>query len=448
MKNGIKNKKIMTHLIGILVSAFLLFSCATIAQVEEHRADSLNNYQYKDYYNLDTSLRTQFPFIHLEENHFKFYTAESPNWELLYKNMQKMIYAKDRKLNFYHLGGSHLQADIYTHDIRTKLQTTWPNIPGERGYLFPFDLAKTNNPANYEFSSPNTWKSYRSVSKDKCSLDYGLMGVVVTCPDSVIQIHFRYDKTDVKPSFSKVRIFHNKGEFPYTIVVGEHDTLVLEKRRNSEVGYTDIFFRECIDTFDLVFHRTIKTPFELQISAVQLQNNEPGISYTSIGVNGAALYTYLNCGNFEEQLRLTPPDFFAFSVGTNDANIPYEHFRPEIYKANLEKIIKIVLRSNPKCAILLTVPNDSYYHKVSLNRNIARQRQVINELAVKYQIPVWDLYGVMGELGSSKTWFRAKLMKEDFVHFTAVGYHLKGDLYFDAFMKWLEQMDVMEKSKK
>ena len=77
-----------------------------------------------------------------------------------------------------------------------------------------------------------------------------------------------------------------------------------------------------------------------------------------------------------------------------------------------------------------------------MNKNIARQRIVINELAIQYQCPVWDLYGIMGELGSSKTWQDAGLMKEDKVHFTPIGYHLKGDMYFDAFMKWLEQMDV------
>ena len=89
----------------------------------------------------------------------------------------------------------------------------------------------------------------------------------------------------------------------------------------------------------------------------------------------------------------------------------------------------------------MTVPNDSYYLKKHLNKNIERQRVVIKELAIQYQCPVWDLYGLMGELGSSKTWQDADLMKPDKVHFTAVGYHLKGDLYFDAFMKWLEQMD-------
>ncbi len=434
--------------IYILMGVFTLVAFAASAQGNAHKGDSLNHYQFPDYYAMDTTLKSQYPFIHFEKNHYEFFTSESPNWEHLYKNMQKMIHDKDRKLNFYHLGGSHLQADIYTHVIRTKLQTTWPDVPGERGFLFPFDLAKTNNPGNYEFSSPNTWKSYRSVGKERCSLGYGLLGFIVTCPDSVVKVRFRYDKTEVKPSFSKIRILHNKGQFPYDLNFGEDEILILDKRTNLEIGYTDVYFTESIDTFDLQFSRTIAGHYELQLAGVQLINTDPGISYTAIGVNGAALYTYLNCSNFEEQLKQSPPDFFAFSVGTNDANVPYEHFKPEVYKSNLEKMIKIVLRTNPKCAILLTVPNDSHYHKVSLNRNIARQRQVINELAIQYQIPVWDLYGVMGELGSSKIWLREKLMRDDMVHFTNLGYHIKGDLYFDAFMKWMQQMDELEQLKK
>ena len=358
--------------------------------------------------------------------------------------MLKMVHEKDRKLNFYHLGGSHLQADIYTHDIRTKLQTYWPEIPGERGFLFPFDLAKSNNPWNYEFSSSNSWKSFRSVGKEVCELNYGLLGAIVSCDDSVIDLHFRYDKTDVKPGFSRIRIFHNKGRFPYDFNFKELQTCVVDKRDNPEIGYTDIFFANCIDSFDLILNRTTNNPFNVQISGIQLTNQHPGISYTAIGVNGAALFSYLNCGNFEEQLRQSEPDFFAFSVGTNDANMPFDKFNPLLYKANLDKMIQIVLRANPNCAILLTVPNDSYYLKKHLNKNIERQREVIKELAIQYQCPIWDLYGLMGELGSSKTWQDASLMKPDKVHFTTEGYHLKGDLYFDALMKWLEQMDYQK----
>jgi hypothetical protein len=53
---------------------------------------------------------------------------------------------------------------------------------------------------------------------------------------------------------------------------------------------------------------------------------------------------------------------------------------------------------------------------------------------------VWDFYGIMGELGSSKTWKTAGLMQADYVHFTGTGYHLKGTLLIEAFKKNLSSL--------
>ena len=63
------------------------------------------------------------------------------------------------------------------------------------------------------------------------------------------------------------------------------------------------------------------------------------------------------------------------------------------------------------------------------NKNIARERTVIVELAEEYNMAVWDLYGLMGGLGSSKTWQRNELMRSDKIHFTQKGYHFKGELF-------------------
>lgn len=404
----------------------------------------LSAYRFPDFQELDTNYRAKYPLVQYDKNHFHFYTAESPTWELLYANMDSMVRLKDRKLNFYHIGGSHIQADIYTHDIRTQLQTRWEGVTGERGFVFPFDLARTNNPGNYEFSSPNKWKAYRSVRNDVCELDYGLLGAVISCPDSLITIHFKHDKTEVKPSTSCIRIYHNKGEFPYYIGFGTNEEFIIEESHDPIYGITEVLFSKELDSFSISFSRKTSETNLLQLSGFQLKNTKPGISYTAIGINGAGLYTYLECGNFEEQLRQAPPDFFAFSVGTNDGNVPYNDFKPEVYKANLEKMIKMVYAANPNCAILLTVPNDSYFQKKYLNRNIAREREMIQQLAIQYKIAVWDFYGIMGELGSSKTWQLSGLMQADKVHFTGEGYHLKGSLYFDAFLKWMKQMEIQK----
>jgi lysophospholipase L1-like esterase len=438
-------KKLIMYISAVFLFIFTLLSCNSIGQDSIRRSDSLNNYKNRVFFGVvDSTLTQKYPFIHFERNHYQFFTENSTNFEKLFYNFQQMIKFRDRKLNFYHIGGSHLQADIYTHEMRTNLQKNWEGLEGERGLIFPFDLAGTNNPWNYEFKSPNRWTNYRSVSDRPDSLDYGILGVVVECPDSAVQISFKYDKTEVKPGFDKLRIYHNKGDFPYEMNFGEDEIFVLRKQTNPQIGYTDVFFTDKLDRFDLFFARDTVMNYKLRILGFQLSNKEPGISYTTIGVNGASLPTYLKNKYFEEQLKEFPPDFFAFSVGTNDANVPYSSFRPEIFRANLDSVLQMVMRANPNCAILLTVPNDAYYKKKQLNKNVAREREMIIQLAKKYEAAVWDMYGIMGELGSSKVWSRNGLMRGDLVHFTASGYKLKGDMFFESFLKWLEQMELRQ----
>lgn len=442
--NTLKSKMKLAGKI-VMVLALVVACTARSQSVVNAPKDSLNTYFYPSFLKLDPSLETTYPFINYSSNCFRFYTPSSKNWEKLFADLGKMVNFKDRKLNFYHIGGSHLQADIYTHDIRTYLQTRWSDLPGERGIIFPFDLAKTNNPRNYSFQSPNNWRSFKSVAAVKpTGLDFGLLGAIVECPDSVITIRFNYGKTEVKPGFTRLRIYHNKGEFPFDVNFGASEILIVDKYHNATLGYTEAIFTDDVDTFNVQFHRTNKIGYNLQLHAVQLSNALPGISYTAIGINGAGLYTYLSNNSFEEQLKESPPDFFAFSVGTNDANVPYASFDPEKYKRNLEMMMQKVLRANPNCAILLTVPNDAAYKKRYTNQNVARQREVIIELARQYACPVWDFYGIMGELGSSRTWLSNDLMAGDMVHFTATGYHLKANLFIDAWEKWLQQMEMRE----
>tara|TARA_B110000285_G_scaffold64223_1_gene73852 strand:+ start:2921 stop:4174 length:1254 start_codon:yes stop_codon:yes gene_type:complete len=409
----------------------------------QNEYDSLSSYHFSDFRDMDTSLKSTYPFVDYSKNNYEFFSKESPNFNVFNQKLKSLIETKKGKLNMYHIGGSHLQADIYTHDIRTYLQDRWGGLTGERGWVFPFDLAKTNNPGNYEFSSPNQWRGLRSVvhKPKKIDFDYGILGCAVTCSDSAIIVKFKHDRTTVKPPMNHLRIFHNIGELPYSMHFGADEILIERITTNPELGSTDIYFSDPVDTLNIQFSQKEKNIPELELYGFLMMNDEPGISYTAIGINGAGLYTYLSNVRFEEQLKSYPPDFFAYSVGTNDGNVPYVDFKPAVYKANLEKMMKMALRANPKCALLLTVPNDSYYHRKYLNKNIARERTVIIELAEEYNMAVWDLYGLMGGLGSSKTWRNNKLMRSDMIHFTFEGYHFKGDLYIDALLKFMDQFE-------
>ncbi|TAF89670.1 MAG: hypothetical protein EAZ48_01530, partial [Flavobacteriia bacterium] len=288
---------------------------------------------------VEQEIAKNYPFVEVQCNQFQFFGTESPNWLHLNSVLTQMIETGEGKLNFYHIGGSHLQADIYSHDFRTFLQSNWPGLSGERGLVFPYSLAHTNNPTNYNFSSPNTWKGFRSVNQRPEDFDYGLSGAAISCPDSLVVINFKHLRTLVKPPFDRLRIYHNTGEFPYELNFGDQELLVTELTHFPEMGYTEIRFSDHLDSLDLLFVKTTSTPFTLELFGFEFLNDLPGITYTAIGINGASLPTYLANANFSRDLQLRAPDLFIFSVGTNDAHCSYEAFDPQVYKANLEKMI-------------------------------------------------------------------------------------------------------------
>lgn len=410
--------------------------------------DDLRNYNHPEFAKSNSEISEKKSLINLDCNQFAFFSEKSTNWFYLYTEIQKMITKKDRKLNFYHIGGSHIQADIYTHDFRTFLQSNWPGLDGERGLVFPFGLASTNNPSNYNFSSPNNWTGFRSVSARPEDLQYGLTGAAIKCADSLIVVNFKHMRSLVKPPFNRLRIYHNTGEFFYDMNFGSQELFVTDTYHHADLGYSEIRFSDKMDSLDIQFIRTCNIATSLEIYGFEFLNDLPGITYNAIGINGAGLYTYLGNEHFLRDLKIHPPDFFAFSLGTNDAYTSYENFNPQKYKENLEEMIKLVLTVNPKCAILLTVPNDCLFNKKHVNKNTKRQREVIYQLAAKYEQAVWDFYGIMGELGSSKSWKENGLMQTDYVHFTAGGYHIKGSLLIDAFLKYLLQFDKLSEIKK
>jgi hypothetical protein len=141
--------------------------------------------------------------------------------------------------------------------MRTFLQRNWKDLPGERGLIFPFDLAGTNNPWNYRFTSKNNWKTYKSTLDRPDSLDYGLLGMVLETKDSLINIDFRYKRTIVKPHFDRIRMYHNKGTFPFEISLGKDDSIILRIQTNEEIGYTDIHLKKNISLFKLHLSHSI-----------------------------------------------------------------------------------------------------------------------------------------------------------------------------------------------
>ena len=220
-----------------------------------------------------------------------------------------------------------------------------------------------------------------------------------------------------------------------------NQNLVAKTVINSDAHYIEFTLNKTVSELDFCVKRTDDSEdAEFLMMGLELMNDNSGIEYTTIGVNGASFAFYDRCAYFEKQLLLYKPDLFIISIGTNDTYTT--DFKPQKFKAYYEQLIGYIQKANPDCAILLTVPNDSYYKRQYANPNTKVAAEVIYELSEQYQMAVWDLYEIMGGFNSSQKWYTNKLMPKDRIHFTRKGYDIKADLLLKALVNsWEQEMN-------
>ena len=379
------------------------------------------------YYPLDLP---GYQFIRYDTNKFEL-VRENPAYQALFSKFDELIRNGDNQINVVHIGGSHIQADVYTHRIRQELQSFYPGILGSRGFFFPYSLARTNSPSNLWIEYSGTWQTCKNTQSDP-AYTLGVSGIttVLTSSTGSITIVARYD-TLQHYDFNRVRLFCNgpaTGSIPQVNPRVEVTGTLVDKS-GSFIQYN---LGEYTDTLHIFIQQSDSaTPFQLY--GISLENDDPGVVYNSIGVNGAKLNSYLRCGLFVKQLHALKPDWVILSIGTNEGNT--RQFDAQSYKKEYLQMIDSVRFAAPNAAILLTVPNDSYLFKRYTNYNTAQMRALIFDIARVYGCGVWDFYTIMGGLNSATTWYNNGLMNKDHIHFNRPGYLLKGDLFFNAFLR-------------
>ncbi len=97
------------------------------------------------------------------------------------------------------------------------------------------------------------YRSAKNKAPDNIPYKYGLLGYVITTADSIVNMHFDYKRTIVKPPVKQIKILHNKGDFNYDINLRKYDSNVKRLEHNPELGTTDVYFNEPVEAFDLQF---------------------------------------------------------------------------------------------------------------------------------------------------------------------------------------------------
>lgn len=380
----------------------------------------------------------EYPFIKYDANRILIPGQDSSRLDLFYDKLDSVVLCRRSKVSVLHIGGSHVQADFFSNQVRLNMDSLNLDMKTSRGLIFPFSVAKTNNPTNYKVKYKGQWKPARNVSR-KHNTRLGMTGIAVTTKDTIAEI-----KVHLNPADSSVS--RKRWEFDQLRILGyAEEGFVVPRLKLDSVRYLDgeydtltssyLFeMPEPTDSFIVVFAQqdTLLHPFTL--TGFLPMNEEDGIVYHSIGVNGASVPSYLRCEDLERDLYLIKPDLVVFGIGINDAS--GRSFSDSMFIANYGRLIEHIEAVSPNCAFIFVTNNDSYRRirrgRYQVNKNGLLARQAFFKLAERHKGGVWDLFEIMGGLSSMPKWEKAGLAKKDKIHFTSKGYALIGDMFYNA----------------
>lgn len=184
-------------------------------------------------------------------------------------------------------------------------------------------------------------------------------------------------------------------------------------------------------------------------SALARETGKAGLVYHAYGINGA---TY---GQFNNEQTLSKfdelnPDLIILSFGTNEAH--GRNYTEEWQIQEMDALLASLKERFPDAGFLLTTPPGSYWRKrvkktLKNGRKTYVTRHILNEqveqvantqvaYGAEHQIPVWDLYHVVGGADyACRNWRNAGLQRSDYIHYTSEGYILQGKLLAEAILK-------------
>lgn len=440
------------------------------------------------------SVYADIPVVDSIEVTFTGNDIHNPNALLtFYEKMYQLEQSKSGKINIVHIGDSHIQADLFTAKIRTQFQKVFGN--GGFGFTFPYSVAKTNNSAPIRYSASGNFQSFRNLYADE-NRPVGLSGfsMEANSDDFAIQLNVK----DAQFNFTKIKVITPQNVNLFDVSVS-HKNIVVERKVPKKIthkvkpgevlggiadkynvslkalkkanGLKSDMIRDgkvltipSKATQSKTSTKTEYIPIELQpslfsndyysetpldkiaivpnqeidyfaLNGLVLENNNSGVIYHSIGVNGAKTSDYNKFRLFNEQLPVLNPDLVIISLGTNES---FDKQSGEQYFANLNQMIQGIKDKNPQACVLVMTPPPSVLHRKYKNTFIEKYAEFIEENANVKNYAVWDLLQVFGGNKSIKRNASKGYMARDKVHYSKAGYEKQGELFFEAFLQSYE----------
>jgi lysophospholipase L1-like esterase len=354
----------------------------------------------------------------------------------------------DGGLTILQLGDSHTAADFFTGEVRRRLHQRYGD--GGPGYIDAGRPHPGIRSATFDVAASPGW-SYSALQKSESGSTYYLSGFAAKTSHT-----------------GEILTFSARQPVPYDLVEIEvatgpqsgvikvaFDSLDPIEERLATPRADHLVYRFMPDGKEMAALRRISiTTAENQpvtIASVGIYNRRYGVSYSNIGFPGATvdLLNKFQEGLFSDELKRLAPQIVVLGFGTNEGF--NDNLNLERYRAHYLEVIRRIRASLPDVRIVMIAPPQAG-RKVpgcSIAANcrpysaeaaqcdwpsppqLARVRDIQQEIAQKEGIAIWNWAGIMPEKCAAHAWHTAAtpLVTADHVHFTAEGYRLSADRF-------------------
>lgn len=371
---------------------------------------------------LDSINLADYTFLNLNANRI---TLNGADWS----RVSSSIAACDHQpMRIVHIGDSHIQADMATGYARRLFQQEFGSAG--RGLVVPLKLAGTNEPRDYVITSTTAFDAEKLLAHNWKSR-MGFTGISLTPKSSTFDFTISANE-----DFERIYIYYNGAALNLASVDYGGSPLVCGS--NDEPGCLEIGLPfPCSEiTVNL-------TSFgKVSVYGMELLSDVVGITYNTIGINGATYSCYNRVEDFGRSIATLEPDLIIISLGTNEAFGRVD--RNEI-TSQIDCLISDLKRNNPDANLLLVTPAECHRRikqkrrtSFVVNQRVAEVRKIILDYAAGHGIAVYDWYDAAGGDDSSSKWIAHDLFSHDHIHYSRRGYELGGRMLYEAIINSID----------
>jgi lysophospholipase L1-like esterase len=290
------------------------------------------------------------------------------------------------------------------------------------------------------FSSGGNWIASSLMNSKDAQLGLGGVAFSSDGPGQYARFEPAHEGTNGKKlSRMEVYFLEQPGGGQFSVTLNENITEVVSTAgENEKSGFHEIEAGGTASSFEV---RTIDG--QVRIFGAVLENDDPGVVYDSLGVNGAfagLLVTAMNEQHWRAQLQHRKPNLVILNYGTNESQYASDD-QMQRYERELREVVGRVRGALPTASILIVSPMDrgkrapggSIVTLPAIPKIVEMQRRV----ALETHCAFLNMFAAMGGEGTMARWREGRnhLVGGDLTHPNAAGAQTVGTLISTALIE-------------